>query len=973
MPLKRISYTLSLNKNILWTLIFVGIAATISAQVNRISWEYNYDHFGIKNGLPSSETYQIHQDKSGLLWILTDRGVVKYDGFEFQKYTTENGLCDNVNFRVVEDDNGGIWFVGFNGLLSVFKDGKMQAYKYNHVLRKAIVLSSNTNISIHVNKDNSVVYCVFRKKIISVSKDGKVKDLAKGVVNIGCFLEFGNDILCLQKQSRSGIIANYYFRNKKLVFAGNLLLSGTTRLKKHKNFCFVMSDYKLYLNDGEKFKPLVVDHQVISLDSDKQFLYVGMYKNGMNKYRFDPKTKELALVRHYLPGCSVSSTYKDSNGTLWITTLEKGLFAIYDEAFKQLAINGKNLSEEVRFINGNKQKVVVTHYVGKWQQLYPPFLCKDAGKIVYRYNLLPVGDGFLFRKDIVDWSDWKDVNATSIVNPIYANDSCVFGILNNTTKDRIVKMTKSSLFVYKIKHLQTSKLIGSYLSFHFDSSKKVFVLFHEGVFVFDVEGPNIANNYRTVLRKRINEIKYNKAWGLIAYSGFEGLFQINMKEEKYAKFAPGINIGTQISSVFFDEKNQLWIASEKGIFVLVKKEGKITVKSFLNKKLLSSSEIMSLYAYKDVLYLATKFGVQKINFREIKKEKFDCPLSVFSIRAFAKNEEIPGDKVFSANTDLIKIRLSNKYLSKYRVYRYRFGKDQTWIKSDKGEIILNNPTDRKYDLEISYLDNFDSWTKPVHIAGFEVVRNVFLRWYFMVVYALIVIILFYIILKLSIRYVNKKNYILNRMIELEQMALSAQMNPHFIFNSLNSIHSFLLFEENENAEKYLIRFSKLIRQTLGNSRKQYITLEEECEMLKNYILLEQMRFKSTFTFEIDCDLKRLPFHPFIPPMLIQPYVENAIIHGLIKREEGAKLFLKFYMEDQLLHVLIEDNGIGYSESMKRQRDTGHKSYGTQITEERLKSLKGKNKEGYSVAISNVDDSNPEFPGTRVILTIPIPN
>ncbi|MNJ97338.1 putative sensor-like histidine kinase [compost metagenome] len=144
-------------------------------------------------------------------------------------------------------------------------------------------------------------------------------------------------------------------------------------------------------------------------------------------------------------------------------------------------------------------------------------------------------------------------------------------------------------------------------------------------------------------------------------------------------------------------------------------------------------------------------------------------------------------------------------------------------------------------------------------------------------------------------------------------------------------------------------------------------------MLKNYILLEQMRFKSTFTFEIDCDLKRLPFHPFIPPMLIQPYVENAIIHGLIKREEGAKLFLKFYMEDQLLHVLIEDNGIGYSESMKRQRDTGHKSYGTQITEERLKSLKGKNKEGYSVTISNVDDSNPEFPGTRVILTIPIPN
>lgn len=962
---------MSLIKYILCGLFLVGIALPGSAQTNRISWEYNYDHFGLKNGLPSSETYQVYQDKSGLLWILTDRGVVKYDGFVFQKYTTENGLCDNVNFRVAEDENGGVWFVGFNGLLSVFKDGKMQAYQYNHVLRKAIPLSSNTNITIHVNKDNSIVYCVFRKKIISISKDGKVKDLAKRAVNIGCFFEFGNDVLCLQKQSISGVIANYYFRNNKRFFAGNLMLCGTTRLKKHKNVCFVMSDYKLHLNDGENFKPLVVDHQVISLDADKQFLYLGMYKNGMNKYRFDPKTKELVLVRHYLPGCSVTSTYKDSNGTLWMTTLETGLFAIYDEAFKQLAINGKKLSEEVRFINGNKQKVVLTHYVGKWQQLYPPFLCKDAGKMVYKYNLLPVGDGFLFRKGILDWSDWREVDATSIANPVYANDSCVYGVVNAVKANQIVKKTKSSWFIYEIDQLQTSKLIGSYLSFYFASDKKIFIQFNEGVFVFDVEGINVNKNYRTVLKKRIQEIKYNNVWGLIAYSGSEGLFQINMEQETYSEFAPKLHIGKQISGVFFDEKNQLWIASEKGIFVLVKKDGKISVKSFLNKKLLSSSEIMSLYAYKDVLYLATKFGVQKINFRELKKEQFDCPISVFSIKAFAKNEEVPEDKIFPANTDLIKICLSNKYLSKYKVYRYRFGKGQTWIKSDKGEIILNNPSDGKYDLEISCLNNFDSWTKPVWIAGFEVVKNIFLRWYFLVLYAFIVLLLFYIILKLSIRYVNKKNYILNRMIELEQMALSAQMNPHFIFNSLNSIHSFLLFEENENAEKYLIRFSKLIRQTLGNSRKQYITLEEECELLKNYIFLEEMRFKSTFTFHIDCNLKQLPQHPFIPPMLIQPYIENAIIHGLNKRSEGGELFLKFYVEDQFLKVLVQDNGIGYSGSMKSQRDTGHKSYGTQITEERMKSLRGKNKEEYSVTVSNVDASNLEFPGTRVVLTIPI--
>ena len=213
---------------------------------------------------------------------------------------------------------------------------------------------------------------------------------------------------------------------------------------------------------------------------------------------------------------------------------------------------------------------------------------------------------------------------------------------------------------------------------------------------------------------------------------------------------------------------------------------------------------------------------------------------------------------------------------------------------------------------------------------------------------------------------------LNRMKELEQMALSAQMNPHFIFNSLNSIHSFLLYEENENAEKYLLRFAKLIRQTLANSRVTTITISEEYETLKNYIMLESMRFKGAFTFDIECNFNELPLDPCIPPMLIQPYVENAIIHGLPKRKLGAELLIRFYMEDDRLKVLVKDNGIGYKESKRNKRDTGHKSYGTQITEERLKSLQEKNKDGFNVQINDADPSNSEFPGTCVVVTIPIP-
>ena len=953
-------------------LFFAGIVLNASSQKKIISWELNYAHFGIEKGMPSSETYQVHQDRLGMLWILTDRGVVRYDGFQFHKYTVENGLCDNVNFRVVEDPNGGVWFVGFNGQLSVFKNGKMQAYKYNHLLEKTVPVGRNTNVSLHVKKDHSIIYCVFKKKMLAVSAAGKVTDLSSKMNKGAYFFEFGDDLLSLQ--IKDDVPVNIFLvKNDRHVFSGRIHLAGTTRAKKYKDHRFLTSNYKLYLFDDQSIKPMIdyPGNEVIGLDTDKDFIYVGLYKNGMKKYTFDPTTKELVLVRHYLQDYSVTSAYKDSNGTLWMTTLEKGLFAVPDEAFNQLAVNGQKITEEVRFISGNKNKIIINYYVGKWQQLYSPFLCKDVGKIVYKYNLLPVKDGFAFQQGIVDWSDWKDVDATYIGNPVYTTRTSVLGLWRSSYK--IVEMKGSSYTNgYDVNHIDRSKLVGAFYWFYLFKNKKMFVLFDEGVFAFDIENSAFKENYRPVLRKRINELKYNEAWGLLAYSNLAGLYQINLESEVPVKFAPHLNLGNHVSSIFFDEKNKLWLCSEKGLFLLTQKKGEIVIDFFLSKHALSSKEIMDLYAYNNTLYLATKFGVQQIDILKVKKDRKNFPIELFSIHAFAKNKELTSNKMYPAKTDLIKISLFNKDLDKRIEYRYRFGTDETWIRSNKGDIILANPSDGEFNLEISYLDALGNWSASKIVGSFTVEKVIFLRWYFILLYILMLFVLFYVILKLSIQSVNKKNYMLNRMKELEQMALSAQMNPHFIFNSLNSIHSFLLYEENENAEKYLLRFAKLIRQTLANSRVAYITIQEEHETLKNYILLESMRFKNKFAFRIECDFNQLPLNPCIPPMLIQPYVENAIIHGLSKRSEGAELFIRFYKEDDYLKVLIQDNGIGYTESKRNKRDTGHKSYGTQITEERLKSFQEKNNDAFNVQISDADPSDSEFPGTKVVVTIPIP-
>lgn len=961
-------------KSFLSGLLFSVIAWNTVAQSNRISWDYNYAHYGIGNGLPSSETYQVYQDHAGILWILTDRGIVRYDGYGFHTYTTENGLADNVNFRTVEDPAGGVWFIGYNGLLSVFRDGKMQPYKYNHLIKRKLDVVKNPIAAIHVNRDFSIVYSSFRLGAFSISANGKLKELQVKSIDGGSFWQFGPDFLVHNYSYgvTGGPVNVFLIRNNRKFLIGKLLLSITVRIKEHKKHLFLLSDHKAYMNDEKQFELISGGQPAIALDVDEEFVYIGYYKGGVKKFRFDPKTKKLLLVSHYLPGFSVTSALSDLNGTLWFSTLEKGVFAIHDEAFRQLAINGSQFNEDVRFITGNKNKVVLTQYVGKWQQLYPPYRCKDVGKMIYKYNLVPVKDGFAFNKGIVDWSDWPDVYDRFSGNPIYGEGTSLI-VSSSPEKPIIMEMDQEANLVRVLLHLRPSKLVSSYNYYYIEPEQRFFGLFDQGVYAADIKNQKIHKKFRSVLAKRIHLLKYNPAWGLIACSNSEGLFRIDPKTEKVSGFTSDLGLGKQVLTFFFDEKDRLWVATRRGIFLLVNNAGKISVDSFLDSGALSSTEITDLYVYDNQLYLATKVGVQKIDWMHIKKRLKVFPLSLFSVKAFANNKQLTESRVFPSQTDLIKIFLYSKNLDKSPEYRYRFNADETWITSNKGEIILNNPADGNYSLEIAYLDAKEKWSDPKVLYIFSVEKVIFLRWYFILLYAGLIFLLFYGILKYTVRAASRKNELLNRMMELERMALSAQMNPHFIFNSLNSIHSFLLYEENENAEKYLLRFAKLIRQTLANSRVSYITVSEEHETLNNYVLLEKMRFKNNFSYRIDCNFKELPQHACIPPMLIQPYVENAIIHGLSKKTTNAELFIGFYREGELLKVVIRDNGIGYKESIKNKRDNGHKSYGTQITEERLKSFQEKSKDGFSVQIREADESNTEFPGTEVVLTIPIPN
>ena len=207
---------------------------------------------------------------------------------------------------------------------------------------------------------------------------------------------------------------------------------------------------------------------------------------------------------------------------------------------------------------------------------------------------------------------------------------------------------------------------------------------------------------------------------------------------------------------------------------------------------------------------------------------------------------------------------------------------------------------------------------------------------------------------------------------LEMKALRAQMNPHFLFNCMNSINRMIMEEENDKASKYLSKFSKLVRLLLENSENPKVNLKDELEMLKSYIELESIRFKNKMEYKINVAESIDQESTFIPSMVLQPFVENAIWHGLLHKNTKGQLTIDIKEEGDNLHCSITDNGVGREKSLKLQKQSGHKkiSMGIKITTDRLKLLT-KQKINEAIKILDLKDSENNAVGTQVNILIPI--
>ena len=211
------------------------------------------------------------------------------------------------------------------------------------------------------------------------------------------------------------------------------------------------------------------------------------------------------------------------------------------------------------------------------------------------------------------------------------------------------------------------------------------------------------------------------------------------------------------------------------------------------------------------------------------------------------------------------------------------------------------------------------------------------------------------------------------MAEVEMKALRAQMNPHFLFNCLNSINRYIVINDTVKASGYLTKFSKLIRLILDNSANDTTSLENEIAMLKLYLEMESMRFEGKFTYHIETDRTLAIDTIIIPSMIIQPYIENAIWHGLLNKGDNGHLEINFISKGtEELEVIIEDDGVGRvkAKELKSKNALKNKSYGMKITNDRIKVLNQLYDAAAKVVIEDLYEKNGEAGGTRVILHIP---
>jgi hypothetical protein len=511
-----------------------------------------------------------------------------------------------------------------------------------------------------------------------------------------------------------------------------------------------------------------------------------------------------------------------------------------------------------------------------------------------------------------------------------------------------------------------------------DSQGQVWLGTLSGLYTFNTNTEEVenVNHSHKFTQYRIQDIIESKDGTMFFATKAYGIFTLKDSVVTEINTSNGLLSNTINQLIYDSTTNQVWAGTNQGIANLTLQNGAWTPKAIISKyDGLELTDVRQLAFYNDELFFANNTGVSKIKKSEL-NHSIPPPMLYFkSLKSNLVNQLVSEPIILTHDSNNIQVdyqAISFKSLNHFQ-YQYKLlPENDKWQSTSNPNLIFNSLAPNHYTLELKAI-NVDGSESEVKTIQFTIIPAFWMTTWFKSILFLLFFYIVYRIVTSSINFYKKQAENQRTLNELQILSLQSKMNPHFIFNSLNSIQNYILKNEKEEANNYLLEFSKLVRIILQNSNSPTITLGNELDTLNMYVNLEIRRLRNSFKYttridnDIDINLCE------IPSLLIQPYVENAIWHGKVYNNPEGEISINIKKIDDLLTFEIIDNGIGIANAQKSKViKSNHTSLGTSVNEKRIEILGDLNKQLSKVKIKVAfpDKAPNDYVGTHVSFSIP---
>ena len=971
--------------NCVYIMVFFFLLCSLSLY----SQNSQLQSFTTKDGVPQSQVNDIVQDSIGYLWLGTQGGgLARFDGKNFKVYNDNKGLKSNfVQSLLVKNDS---LFIGSLSGLSILVKGKFKNYKSPSISR---IVSIDQKILLATTKGvfefkNDSIHAMSSLVAIDLATVTDIKKLDNGyyiATKKGLWflnqLEKPTSATEVYKGNFTSLtITNGYliastFNEGLLLFKGASLVKKDTQYKKINSVHYIDDHYWMATDTqgiivlNKKFeKKQAINQsnglmitQIKSILKDTQDnIWIGtsgggLYKLTQNNFQhFDQKSGLL--------GDRVYAIHTTINNEVWMSNSEKGILRI-DHAGTSKITEDNGYLDDVRItsIDSDEFNNLWIGTQGKGILVFK--------KEKYISNSTKINDQNKFKKDqysnyhlIIDTiltektlgsNTIKDIEIDIGGNTAWVATAST-GIIKIPLKNNIDNNYQYFEKKEGIKDLQINDL-------YIQNAEKVWYATNNGNIGY-IENNQVRDYYQILDKNVVISSLIIKDQHLFLGTMGDGIWIANLNNPREIKPLSGIKKlnSKNIYQLIFDTDGNLWAGTEKGVnkIIIDANTSMLDVFYFGRNDGFLGIETIKNAISKDVdgnLWFGTMNGLTKyipsnnqlkkvkpnINFEEI--EVAYIPLDTININTYSKTLKL------TPRENHLSFQYKSTDINHPRGIEYRWrlnGEFSPW--SSKDYIDFANLDSGNY-LFIVQSRNIDWIESEVIKFSFFIEKPLLEKLWFIIAVSctLISIVVFYILL--SFKRIKQKNKdkisqlaIENHMLSLEQKTLQLQMNPHFIFNVLNGIKALGSQGKIQQMNETIHTFASLLRSILNSSKLEEVSLAKEIKTLGNYMNLEQQMSSNLFEYTIDIKTKNIdPEELLIPPMLLQPFIENSIKHGFYQLNKKGEITISFSVEEEFLQCKIKDNGIGITKS-KEQKKQHHASMAIQVTKERIESLSGKN-------------------------------